>query len=322
MEADMLALTFDGQVKLQDDYPQPRTRTGEALLAVRLAGVCGTDLEIARGCMGFRGVMGHEFVATVIEGPGNWPGKRVVAEINCVCSKCDMCRAGLSNHCRNRSVLGIDGRDGAFAEYLTVPAANLHEVSGAISDEQAVFVEPLAAAFQVMRQVKFDSAQEVVILGDGRLGQLIARVLKDEVGPLVMVGRHPAKLEAAEKVGVQTVLAQDFVAAQRADVVIDATGSASGFDLAQRTVRPRGDIVLKSTFAAKDGMNLTALVINEITLIGSRCGQFAQALRALEIGQIDISALISRRFALREAPSALAAAAEPPNIKVLIDAAR
>jgi threonine dehydrogenase-like Zn-dependent dehydrogenase len=315
----MLALVFDGQARLRSDYPAPSPARGEALVAVRVAGVCSTDLEVTKGYMGFTGVMGHEFVGQVIDGPAAWKGKRVVAEINCVCGRCDMCRSGLSNHCRERTVIGIAGRDGVFAEQVAIPAANLHEVPPAVRDEQAVFAEPLAAAYQVTRQVKFQRTDAVVVLGDGRLGQLVARVLRGLVGRLVLVGKHASKLEMAEKQGIQATLAGQFVPRSAADVVVEATGSPGGLDLAMRAVRPRGVIVLKSTFAAAEALNLSPLVVDEVTVIGSRCGPMDRALSALAAGEVDVSALVSRRYPLARATEALRAAAEAENVKVLID---
>ena len=317
----MIALRFDGRVELCRDAAEPRAGPDEALLAVRVAGICRTDLEIAKGYMGFSGVMGHEFVGTVLDGPEPWRGKRVVAEINCACTECDACKSALANHCPRRTVLGIDGRDGVFAERVAVPVRNLHEVPEAISDEQAVFVEPLAAAFQIIRQVPPAPGHSAVVLGDGRLGQLAARVLTGRVGKLLLVGRHAAKLAVAGRAGIATAAAADFAPDGTADVVVDATGSVSGFELAMRTVRPRGTIVLKSTFAAESGMNLAPLVIDEITVVGSRCGPFEDAIRALSGGEIDLSGLVSRRFALADAVAALDAARCPSNIKVLIDVA-
>ena len=229
-----------------------------------------------------------------------------------------MCRRGLSNHCRNRTVLGIDGHDGAFAEYLAVPVHNLHEVPASVSDEQAVMVEPLAAACQIARQVKIDVASNVVVLGDGRLAQLVVRRLKPLLGHLLMVGKHATKLEAAEKQGVATVRVGDFVPTAKADVVVDATGSADGFALAMKTVRPRGTIVLKSTVAAESGMNLAPLVINEISVIGSRCGPFPAAIKALASGKVDVSALVSKVYPLAQAAEALSEAGNGQSIKVLI----
>ena len=318
----MLALCFDGKVALQSRYPRPKPGRTEVLVQVHKAGICATDLEVAKGYMAFRGVMGHEFVGTVVAGSRQWKGKRVVAEINCVCGRCDMCRSGLSNHCRNRTVLGINGHDGCFAELVALPMRNLHAVPDAVSDDQAVFAEPLAAALQVARQVKVTPTNQVVVLGDGRLAQLVVRVLKGRVKRTVMVGRHAVKLEAAEKQGVQAVLERDFVPEAGVGLVVDATGSPSGFELAMRTVRPRGTIVLKSTFAADSGLNVTPLVVNEVTVVGSRCGPFPDALRALRAGEVDVSALISAEFGLSEGPAALAAAARPDHLKVLLDARR
>lgn len=318
----MLAMSFDGRVVLSPDYPKPRCTHGDVLIEVSKAGICSTDLEIVKGYMGFRGVMGHEFVGKAVGGSRLWKNKRVVGEINCVCRKCDMCKSGLANHCRNRTVLGIDGRDGCFAEYVALPGRNCHEVPDSVSDSEAVFIEPLAAAFQIIRQVKLTQSDRVVVLGDGRLAQLIVRVLRLCLRRTVMVGRHQAKLDAAEKQGVQAVLEDDFVAAKDADVVVDATGSPSGFELAMRTVRPRGTIVLKSTFATAGGMNLAPLVIDEITVVGSRCGPFPEAIAALARGDVDVSALISAEFALQDGLAALDAARRPENIKVLLDVGR
>lgn len=315
----MLALVFDGRVVLRTDYPRPSAGRDEVLVAVRKAGICSTDLEVAKGYMDFRGVMGHEFVGTVVAGSRQWKGKRVVAEINCVCRRCDMCRSGLANHCRRRTVLGIDSRDGCFAEYVAVPTRNLHEVPARLADAEAVFIEPLAAAFQIVWQLKMTRNDDVVVLGDGRLAQLVARVLQRRLKRALMVGKHPGKLEAAEKQGIQTASVSDFVPTAAADVVVDATGSASGFELAMRTVRPRGTIVLKSTSAAREGLNLAPLVINEITVVGSRCGPFADAIKALAAGEVDVSALISAEFPLDRAVAALETARADDNIKVLLD---
>ena len=319
----MLALVFDGKkAALRRKYADPQVARGEALVAVRLAGVCKTDLEILKGYMGFTGVLGHEFVGLVVEGPAAWKGKRVVGEINCPCGRCGLCRSGLSNHCPNRTVLGIDRHDGAFAEHLVLPAANLHEVPPGVDDACAVFAEPLAAACQVTRQVRISPRDSVVVLGDGRLGQLVARVLKLKTRKLLLVGRHAAKLEAAEKASIQTATEKEFVPARKADVVVDATGSVSGLELAMRTVRPRGTIVLKSTVAGKSGMNLAPLVVDEITVVGSRCGPFADALKLLASGQVDVTPLRTRTLPLERGLEALEAARSGEAMKVLIEVAR
>ncbi len=316
----MLALVFDGTPKIERDYPAPKLAPGEALVSVKQAGVCSTDLEILKGYMGFHGVLGHEFVGEVVQGPAQWQGKRVVAEINCTCGRCGMCDRGLGNHCTDRGVLGIYRRDGAFAEQIAVPVRNLHEVPANVSDDAAVFVEPLAAAYQILTQVTANPADEVVVLGGGRLGQMVVRALKGQYSNLTLVGRGEAKLKAAASAGVRTVPVSEFKPANHADIVVDATGSPQGFELAMQTVRPRGTIVLKSTTAAgAGGLNLAPLVINEVTVIGSRCGPFARALQALSSGEVDLTGLVSRRFGLADGLAALEAARSPQNIKVLID---
>lgn len=315
----MRAVEFTDKVVFRTDYPAPRAGAGEAIVQVILAGICRTDIEITRGYMGFHGVMGHEFVGRVLQGPPRWKDKRVVAEINCVCGQCDMCTSGLSNHCRNRTVLGIAGRDGAFADRLSVPVRNLHEVPSSVTDEEAALVEPLAAAFQLVRQIRFDAGQKVVVLGDGRLGQMVSRVLVGRCPSLVLVGKHPEKLELAERVHVQTALVKDFLARHEADIVVDATGTVDGFELACRTVRPRGILALKSTYAGSQPVNLAPLVIDEITLIGSRCGPFPDALAALARGEVDLGNLISCHMPLERAPEALELAASGKAMKVLLD---
>ncbi|NQU74769.1 MAG: alcohol dehydrogenase catalytic domain-containing protein [Planctomycetes bacterium] len=317
----MRAVEFTGDVVFRDDYADPRPARGEVVVEVIRAGVCRTDLEIVRGYMNFRGVLGHEFVGRVAAGPARWRGKRVVAEINCVCGRCGMCRSGLRNHCRERTVLGIHGRDGVFADKVAVPIGNLHEVPDGLSDDEAVMVEPLAAAFQLVRQVRFERGQKVVVLGDGTLGQLIARVVHRICPSLVLVGKHSEKLELAEKVHIQTAEVGDFVPRQDADVVVDATGAASGLALACRAVRPRGTIVLKSTYAGGEPVDLSSLVINEVTLIGSRCGPFADALNALARHEVDVTNLVSRHMSVENAIEALELAARSDVVKVILDMA-
>lgn len=323
----MLGLYFDGrEVTLRDDLPAPKPGPNEALVAVRLAGVCRTDLEVVRGYMNFTGVMGHEFVGEVVSGPEKWPGRRVVGEINCVCGRCDLCLAGLSNHCRDHTVLGIDRRDGVFAEYVALPVENLHEVPPHVSDLSAVMTEPLAAAFQVIRQVDLSHAREIVVLGDGRLGQLIARVLRWYAVQqrmdytLTLVGKHGWKLGFAQSQRIATQTVRDFRSRRTADVVVEATGTAEGFELAMRTVRPRGVIVLKSTFATGRPMNLASLVIDEITVVGSRCGPFDWALAAMaDAHPIEVESLVTRRFPLSEGLAALETAGRAEVLKVVLD---
>ncbi|MFW6132487.1 MAG: MDR/zinc-dependent alcohol dehydrogenase-like family protein [Planctomycetota bacterium] len=318
----MRAVVFDGcKPTLRDDLPEPEPGRGEALLAVRVAGICRTDLEILAGYMGFTGVMGHEFVGEILAGPCAWTQRRVVAEINCPCGACDMCRRGASNHCRNRSVLGIDRRDGVFAERVVVPAANLHDVPDSVADDAAVFVEPLAAAFRILEQVDVTSASRAVVLGDGRLGQLVARVLRGRAGELLLVGRHGGKLALASRCGIATASADEFTPDAGADIVVDATGTPEGFAAALAAVRPQGTVVLKSTFAADSGLNLAPVVIDEVTVVGSRCGPFDRTIRALAAGEVEVTDLVSARYPLSDAPAALDAARDRENLKVLIDVA-
>ncbi len=314
----MKALVFDGHLQLHKNYAKPGTDAGEALIKVGHAGICATDLEISKGYMGFQGVLGHEFVGQVVSGSDSWVGKRVVGEINCVCGSCDMCQGGLANHCRRRTVVGISGRDGAFAEYVSLPEQNLHQVPETISDQQAVFVEPLAAAYQVLKQCPIEKRHRVAVLGAGRLGLLVAQVLKTTGCKLEVIGRNPHTLLFCDKLGIQAKAVGDAVPRADQDVVVDCTGAPAGLSLAMQLVRPRGTIVLKSTHASVGELNLAPLVVNEITLQGSRCGPFSDAIAALARNQIQVDAMVSRTFDLERAVEACAAASQPDNIKVLL----
>jgi len=316
----MRALVFDGSLRFHRHYRDPEPDRGEAIVRVALAGICATDLEIVRGYMRFSGVPGHEFVGTVTAGPKLWKDKRVVGEINCACRKCDLCQRGLSNHCRNRTVIGIQGRDGCFADYVAVPVDNLHELPDAVSDEQAVFVEPLAAAYQVVKQCKIEKRMKVAVLGSGRLGLLVAQVLQGTGCKLEVIGRNPLTLSFCEKKGIQVRSVEECVPKAEHDLVVECTGEAAGLNLACRLVRPRGTIVLKSTYAADSRLNLSPVVVNEITLLGSRCGPFAEAINALARRQIDVLSMITKQFPLSRGVEAFAAAAEPQHIKVLLKA--
>ncbi len=315
----MLALTLDhGRAQLDLRRADPRPAPGEVLLAPRLAGICATDLELIRGYLNFSGVLGHEFVATVLEGPRARLGQRVVCEINCVCGRCSRCTSGLANHCPNRTVIGIAGRDGCFAQRIAVPEANLHALPDSLTDEEAVFVEPLAAAIQITKQVPIDAHTRAAVLGSGRLGTLVAQVLRLTGCKLEVIGRNPQKLLFSEKKGIQTRLLNEVVPRADHDLVVDCTGSPDGLPLALRLVRPRGTIVLKSTCAASKPLDTAPLVINEVQLIGSRCGPFPDAIALLARRQIDVRSLITRQFPLDRAAEALATAAQPDHMKVLL----
>ncbi|HZR98918.1 MAG TPA: alcohol dehydrogenase catalytic domain-containing protein [Chloroflexota bacterium] len=321
----MRALRFDGARLALADVPSPTPPLGEALVRVRLAGICHTDLELTRGYMGFAGTLGHEFVGEVAEAAPSAGaasalavGQRVVGEINAACGACAACHAGLGRHCPTRTVLGILGRDGAFADYLTLPLANLHSVPDAVPDEAAVFVEPLAAALEILEQVAIRPTDRVLVLGDGKLGQLVARVLATTGCDLTVVGHHADKRALLAAAGIAT---RAEPPPDRADVVVDCTGRAAGFAEAMGLVRPRGTLLLKSTVATRPGdppLNLAPLVIDEITVVGSRCGPFAPALRTLAEGRVAVQPLITEEYALADAVAAFQRAAAPGALKVLI----
>ncbi len=315
----MRALRFDQTLVYQPQNPEPSPAEGDTLIAITTAGICSTDLEICKGYMGFAGILGHEFVGVVLESPApELVGRRVCGEINIVCGTCSLCRSGLSNHCTNRSVLGILKHPGAFAERVRLPAANLHLVPDSVDDEQAVFVEPLAAAFQILRQVPITPQTTITVLGDGRLGLLVAQVLRNTGALVCLVGRHPKKLALCEKWSIQTQLFSEALPGHDQDVVVDCTGSAGGFELAMGMVRPRGTLVLKSTVAIGKAMNLAPLVIDEITVVGSRCGPFPEAIRALESRRVDVASLIHHRMTLEQGVQAMALATSPGVLKVLL----
>lgn len=313
----MKACVFDGHtVRVNLAYPDPTAAHGEVRVRVDLAGVCQTDLEILKGYMGFTGVLGHEFVGTALE--GRLQGRRVVGGINCVCGVCDMCRRGLTTHCRDRTVLGIQGRDGAFAEQLILPEVNLVPVPDGVSDREAVFAEPLAAAVRILRQIAVEPGQETVVLGDGRLGQLVAQVFQARGLAPTVVGMAPVKLAILDRLGIATVHADEAEPSKTADVVVECTGAADGLAMAMAFVRPRGTIVLKSTVADTAGLNLAPIVVDEITVVGSRCGPMDAAVEELAEGRVEVEPLITAEFPLDEAVAALEEAAKPDAVKVLI----
>lgn len=288
-----------------------------ALVRVALAGICNTDLELVKGYMQFRGVLGHEFVGVVEDGPTAWRAQRVVGEINFGCNRCDVCRRGLRRHCPSRRVMGILNADGAFAELVAVPIGNLHRVPDGVPDDAAVFVEPLAAAFEIIEQVHVIPGTACIVVGDGKLGLLAAQVLHQAGAEVLAVGKHDDKLAILRTRGIDTKILEDWNGAP-AELVVEATGSAAGFAVAMAATKPRGTLVLKSTVADAAQLNLAPLVINEITVVGSRCGSFAPAVRALDAGSVDVRSLISARFALHDAVAALQRAAAPGALKVLL----
>lgn len=331
----MRALVFCNNVlTLEKNYPLPVLRSGEALIRVVMAGICNTDLEITRGYLAFEGVLGHEFVGiveAVHEGSGASPptfliGKRVVGDINAACrhSDCAYCRLNMFTHCPDRTTLGIVDREGAFADYLILPVANLHVVPDNVSDEEAVFVEPLAANFEMLEQVHIKPTERVVVLGDGKMGQLAVQVLALSGCLVTMVGKHEEKLALASQHGIQTSLLEEVEEAQfntsgsRVDLVVECTGSAQGLELAMRMVRPRGTVILKSTVAASSTLNLAPIVIDEIRIQGSRCGPFVPAIRALSQRTVDVHPLISARYRLDEGLAAFEYAAQKGVLKVLV----
>ncbi|MGH9011581.1 MAG: MDR/zinc-dependent alcohol dehydrogenase-like family protein [Acidimicrobiia bacterium] len=317
----MRALYFDGTtLRTIDDHPAPVAAPDEAVVRVRLAGVCSTDLQILAGYMGFTGVPGHEFVGEVVDGPADLAARRVVGEIAYACRRCPTCRQGLGRHCPHRRVMGILGADGAFAECLAVPLTNLHVVPDAVPDEAAVFTEPLAAAFSILEQVTLGAGDNVTILGDGKLGLLCAQVLAGTGASVTLVGKHAENLALVTGRGVATTLVEAWAPAGAADCVVEATGSPAGLALAAAAVRPRGTLVLKSTVADEHRLSLAPLVINEITVVGSRCGLFPPALQALSDRAVEVTPLIDAEFPLARGVDAVAHAAQPGVRKVLIAA--
>ncbi|MGY5145182.1 MAG: MDR/zinc-dependent alcohol dehydrogenase-like family protein [Candidatus Nitrosopumilus sp. metabat.KBP569_Feb_25m_nospike.7] len=314
----MKATFFDGkQMIFDNNYPDPKFN--ETLVQVNLAGICGTDLEILDGYMKYTGILGHEFVGTVIK--SNNPdliSKRVVGEINAGCTKCDFCIRGMDRHCPSRTVLGILKRDGAFAEFLSLPEKNLHIIPDSISDEQAVFVEPLAAAFEINEQISLKPEWNVAVVGDGRLAQLIIQVIKLTCSNITCFGKHQNKLEGLIQSGIKIKIGIGSTDEQLFDLVVEATGSNSGFTDTMKLVKPRGTVVLKSTIASRENLDLTSTIINEITLIGSRCGLFKPAIDALATGVISVNSMIDSTFSLDRFEDAIIHAKKPNTLKVFL----
>ncbi len=315
----MKALSFDGAKLNFVDIDTPLRREGEVLIKVRMAGICKTDLEIIKGYMNFQGVLGHEFIGEVVEADNKkLIGNRVVGEINCPCYSCSFCMSGMGNHCPNRTVLGISKRSGVFAEYTSLPEKNLHLVPPELSDEIAVFTEPVAAGYRILEQVHFNPNGKVVVLGDGRMGQIISQIIKPYVQKLLCVGKYTHKLEFLNKVGIETCLLGQCKV-NNMDVVIDATGNPSAQTYALNLLRPQGILVMKSTTESPNNINLSKLVVDEITLIGSRCGPFEPALRGLLDKTVKVDYMISHKFPFEESLSAFKLAQRKDCMKVLID---
>lgn len=327
----MKALRYENETLSIADVPRPEVN-GEAVVRVTLSGICNTDLEIARGYAGFQGTLGHEFVGVIesmrADGTqstepsltrGLMPGDRVVGEINAGCGLCDLCRSGDSRHCPGRTVLGIVGRDGAHAEFLKLPTTNLLPVPDEIPDEHAVFMEPLAAACGILERTSIARDTRVAVIGDGKLGLLCAQVVATSGAPVTLIGKHESKLRIAAQRGIETaVVTKATKRAREFDVVVEASGSPAGFDLALELLRPRGVLVLKSTFHGATDINAARIVVDEISVIGSRCGRFAPALELLKHNKIDVQNLISEEFALADGVAAMARAAESGVMKVLL----
>ncbi|RJP78631.1 MAG: alcohol dehydrogenase [Candidatus Zixiibacteriota bacterium] len=321
----MQALLLDNGAARLTRVDDPRPAPGEALIQVRLTGLCRTDLELARGYMDFSGIPGHEFVGEVVQvnrpdgfPGGEWMGRRVVGEINAGCGRCAWCRGGLERHCPDRTVLGLAGRSGSLAEYLTLPLSNLHPVPGGVSDRAAVFTEPLAAALEILEQAHVPPGARVLVVGDGKLGLLAARVLQIHGCELLCLGSHEAKLDLLRRWGLRALHHQNFAGKRDFDLAVEASGSPGGFETARAALKPRGTLVLKSTYHGALTLNAALLVIDEITVLGSRCGPFAPALRLLEAGLVAVEELVSAAYPLSRAEEAFEHAARPEALKVLV----
>ena len=319
----MKAVVFDKELKFDNNYPKPIPKKGEALIRVSLAGICNTDHEITKGYMGYVGILGHEFVGVVEEvndEDKTLVGKRVVAEISWGCNdpSCEWCAKKNYRHCPNRHTIGIWKKDGCMAEYITLPTNILFEVPENVSDEQAVFVEPLAAACEILEQLHIEPTAKVLVLGDGKLGLTTALTLNAHNLDVLLVGKHQNKLEIAQAQGVKTQLLESFIQEKKYDVVVEATGTASGFETSMSLTKPRGVLVLKSTVASGKELNLAPIVIDEITVLGSRCGQFGPALRLLKNNRIDFTPFITKTFPIEKAIEAFEANRDRESLKILI----
>jgi threonine dehydrogenase-like Zn-dependent dehydrogenase len=317
----MRALVIDHGLRLEKNYPTPIPPAGEALVRVLRAGVCNTDLELVKGYMDFKGVPGHEFVGVVEQATGREDliGRRVAGEINAACGVCETCRANRPTHCPHRTTLGIDRRGGTFADYALLPFENLHPLPDSITDDQAVFIEPLAAACEIPDQVNIRPTDRVAVIGDGKLGLLCAQVVALSGCDLIAVGRHADKLDLLKRRGIATTTDLASIRPASLDIVIEATGTPDGYAAARELVRPRGTIVLKSTYHGEIQVDLTKVVVDEVTLIGSRCGPFPPAIRLLANQQIDVESLIQARYSLDDGVAAFEHAAQKGTLKVIVE---
>ncbi len=306
-------------LSIREDVPIPDPGEGEALIKILLTGLCSTDLELVRGYYPFTGIPGHEFVGRVVSSPSDpaWIEKRVVGEISIACGKCDTCKSGLNRHCERRKTLGIHDWNGAFAEYLVLPLVNLHVVPDHLPNEVAVFTEPVAAALEILEQTSLETRDRVLVIGAGRLGQLIASVIQRVGCQLDVVARHPRQRELLAERNIN-VIDEDAIFTRKYDVVVEATGTAGGFELAMKSIRPRGRIILKSTYKGNVQVNFSQIVVDEITLIGSRCGSFDPAMRLLAEGKINPHRLIEATYSLDQGISAFEHASRPGVLKVLL----
>jgi threonine dehydrogenase-like Zn-dependent dehydrogenase len=315
----MIAVFLEnGRIEVREE-PKPRRAPGFALIRLICGGICSTDLELQRGYYGFSGIPGHEFVGEVVAGSRRLLGKRVTGEINLACGRCLSCRKGMGRHCPNRSVLGIVRHSGAFREFLTLPEENLHVIPASVPTEAAVFTEPLAAACEILEQIRIPRGTPVAVLGDGKLGLLAGQVLHAYGAKVIQYGKHHEKLKIVSGAGIKTEIAAKEVPAAAYPIVVEATGSSEGLMQAVKMVQPRGTIVMKSTVHNTVAVDTAPIIVNEITLVGSRCGRFAPALRLLREGKIRIEGMISDRFLLRDASRAFERAAEKGTLKVLLD---
>lgn len=314
----MRGLVLHQNLRLDTDLPIPQIKPQEALIRVIQAGICSTDLQLIKGYMGFQGVLGHEFVGVVDEAPDpSLVGKRVVGEINAACWTCETCVDGRPTHCPHRTTLGIQGRDGAFADYLTLPVANLFVVPDVITDNQAVFIEPLAAACEIPQLVSIRPTDRVVVIGDGKLGLLCAQILGLSGCAVTLLGRHSSAYTWLNNRGI-TVTSNPVDIPRGVDIIVEATGNPEGLSTALELIRPRGTIVLKSTYHGNMALNMAELVIQEISLIGSRCGPFAPAIRLLEGGHLLVDPLIQAHYSLTKGIMAMEKAAQRGVLKVML----